>query len=124
MIMKKAVKITALLPVLLLLLAGCGDTDKMEKLRGDRAQLRLYDGAPPVIPHDVDEIGRRDCLSCHEEGKATLNGKFAAITPHPSWTNCKQCHVPQQDVSLFQKNSFIGVEYHGGIQKANPVGPP
>jgi nitrate reductase cytochrome c-type subunit len=51
---------------------------------------RAYEGAPPLIPHDV-EARKGVCLACHATGE---NG--APITPHPTRTHfCLQCHVGQ-----------------------------
>ncbi len=67
---------------------------------------RAYLGAPPTIPHQIKTSMNgsfENCLHCH------LNGGFAAefeayapVTPHPEFTNCKQCHVPQRTTSLFK----------------------
>lgn len=58
---------------------------------------RAYPGAPPVIPHPVDEreaFGRA-CLSCHGSGGwAPRFEAYAPVTPHPEMISCRQCHVP------------------------------
>jgi cytochrome c-type protein NapB len=58
---------------------------------------RAYPGAPPVIPHAVDEgeaFGRA-CLACHAEGGwAPKFEAYAPVTPHPEMISCRQCHVP------------------------------
>lgn len=52
---------------------------------------RMYDGYPPLIPHDVQAMTGGQCLACHGAG---LGG--APIAPHPSRTHfCLQCHVGQ-----------------------------
>ena len=58
---------------------------------------RAYPGAPPVIPHAVDERDAfgRACLACHAEGGwAPKFEAYAPVTPHPEMTSCRQCHVP------------------------------
>jgi nitrate reductase cytochrome c-type subunit len=51
---------------------------------------RAYQGAPPLIPHDV-EARKGACLTCHESGLAD-----APIVPHPTRSfSCLQCHVGQ-----------------------------
>jgi nitrate reductase cytochrome c-type subunit len=51
---------------------------------------RAYQGAPPLIPHDV-EARKGACLTCHESGLAE-----APIVPHPTRSfSCLQCHVGQ-----------------------------
>lgn len=85
-----------------------------------RADLRMYDGAPPVMPHAVRN---RDCLDCHATGMIT-EGKRAPITPHPQFANCQQCHVPQQNVALFRENEFKRTVSVAALPRANPNGPP
>ena len=96
----------------------------LEDVREQRRALRLYDGAPPVIPHAVQELGRRQCLSCHKGGNALKQEKLATITPHPNFRNCVQCHVPSQTGGIFRQNDFVGFFPVGGEKKANPLGPP
>jgi cytochrome c-type protein NapB len=81
-------------------------------LKGNRA----YDGAPPIIPHQVEELGRNDCMSCHGAGDARLNGTPATITPHPELENCRQCHVTQNDPGLFATSGFDPTPYPLGAQ--------
>jgi nitrate reductase cytochrome c-type subunit len=51
---------------------------------------RIYPGAPPFIPHDV-EARKGLCLTCHETGVAG-----APIVPHPTRDPvCLECHVGQ-----------------------------
>lgn len=51
---------------------------------------RAYDGAPPLIPHDV-EARKGICLACHGTGEGG-----APLAPHPTRTHfCLQCHVGQ-----------------------------
>ncbi len=77
---------------------------------------RLFDGAPPTIPHDVAELGRHDCLSCHAEGDAIADGEAATVTPHPELERCGQCHVTTEAVNAFADNTFTGGVYPMGLQ--------
>jgi len=59
---------------------------------------RAYPGAPPVIPHPVDEHDAfgQACLACHGSGGWVPRFEaFAPVTPHPDFVSCRQCHVPQ-----------------------------
>jgi len=38
-----------------------------------RAMLRAYNGAPPVIPHAVNQMSADNCMMCHEEGLKIVN---------------------------------------------------
>ena len=58
----------------------------------DRARLRAYEGAPPVIPHPVASSGAAECLACHESG-AALGRLRARPIPHEAYASCTQCHV-------------------------------
>jgi len=49
---------------------------------------RLYDGAPPTIPHRLQM--RENCAACHTGPGA----RAEIITSHPERTRCQQCHVP------------------------------
>ena len=62
---------------------------------------RMYDGAPPQIPHSIAGLEGAS-LGCHLEG---IQG--ATLTPHPDRPSCPQCHVPQDPaVQPLVKNTF------------------
>ncbi|APD07957.1 hypothetical protein UJ101_02458 [Flavobacteriaceae bacterium UJ101] len=71
---------------------------------------RAYEGAPPYIPHEVESdllMGGKECLQCHENGGYVAEFKnFAPTTPHPTYVNCRQCHVPINTQKLFVENDF------------------
>jgi len=59
--------------------------------------LRAYPGAPPRIPHALtdDEYREVRCAGCHTSGGYTARfGSYAPVTPHPEFTECLQCHLP------------------------------
>ncbi len=83
---------------------------------------RLFDGAPPVIPHLVGDLGRDDCLNCHLKGDATDtdgDGKLAARTPHAELTNCRQCHVERITDDTFADNPFEGGVWDMGTRQTD-----
>ena len=61
-----------------------------------RADRRAYDGAPPVIPHAVDQLAVPACLACHEEG-VIVASRRAPIMSHERKDSCVQCHVVAAD---------------------------
>jgi cytochrome c-type protein NapB len=78
-----------------------------------RAQRRLYDGAPPVIPHPPLNIA---CTECHTAtGKEAPPIGFAPANPHAHThgisgiRNCQQCHVFRRDEQLFRETEFVGL---------------
>nr|WP_290669300.1 hypothetical protein [Ardenticatena sp.] len=73
---------------------------------------RAYDGAPPWVPHAVDDAmayGGKDCLQCHETGGYVPPMEaYAPVAPHPDLVSCTQCHVPaSEEETLFQENTFM-----------------
>ncbi len=103
--------------------AGCGS--RSEETSGRfRADLRAYYGAPPVIPHLVEELGRGNCRSCHEQG-LIYGGQVAVARPHPYVGECRQCHVEQRpDAKPPVKNTFVGLGEPERIPPAYPGAPP
>ncbi len=77
-----------------------------------RSELRAFNGAPPTVPHRVDQMTSQSCIACHGEGikSATLR---AAKMPHPFYANCTQCHVEQQlqqfEATMVVENNFNGL---------------
>lgn len=58
----------------------------------ERAARRAYNGAPPTVPHTVDQISAAACMACHQEG-TRVDARLASPMPHPFLANCTQCHV-------------------------------
>jgi nitrate reductase (cytochrome), electron transfer subunit len=60
-------------------------------------RLRAYPGAPPRIPHALttEEVRGGHCNTCHERGGYVERfAAYAPVTPHPGFSQCLQCHVP------------------------------
>jgi nitrate reductase (cytochrome), electron transfer subunit len=100
--------------------------------REKRAAHRAYDGAPPTIPHPIDQISSMSCLACHGEG-AVIKDRVAAKISHPHWGSCTQCHVPATSSgmalspsmeNLFAQNDFRGVFPPPEGNRAYPEAPP
>ena len=112
----------------LLLVVSCGskpDEQAKELVDRDvRASLRAYHGAPPVIPHDLAETGRDNCLSCHGPGIQAADRVVAPVTPHPTWTNCEQCHVSRSTDELFVANNLAALGEPTRPVMASPFLPP
>ena len=71
---------------------------------------RAFHGAPPIIPHVIDDernMGENSCLKCHQNGGYVEKFKaYSPVVPHPEKINCRQCHVPQKTNSLFVATGF------------------
>jgi len=112
----------ALFPVLLLGMAGCGSGDQVpvagmegafQSTPEVRASRRLYDGAPPVIPHE--DFGA-DCVACHDSRGIPVKGVgFAPPSPHEGTNEatatlrCRQCHVFSLTDDVFVRSDFRGL---------------
>lgn len=119
--MKKIFHVFITLSLVALLFSACGQKAESSTYPDyRRAEIRMYEGAPPVMPHAVRN---RACLDCHATGMIT-EGKKAPVTPHPELVNCQQCHVPQQNVQPFRGNNFKREVKTTAVSKANPNGPP
>ncbi len=57
-----------------------------------RADLRAYEGAPPTIPHAVQQNAAPECLTCHGE-RLVLWGRTARPICHEGHATCTTCHV-------------------------------
>jgi cytochrome c-type protein NapB len=81
-----------------------------------RAKRRLYDGAPPAIPHAPLNI---KCVACHTDtGKETPPLGLAPANPHAqtaglsATSHCQQCHVFRQSEAAFAPSDFRGLAQH------------
>lgn len=68
------------------------EIDRREAI-ASRAARRAFDGAPPVVPHPVDQSNSAACLLCHGEGRA-IKDRIASKMSHQAFSSCTQCHVP------------------------------
>jgi nitrate reductase (cytochrome), electron transfer subunit len=100
--------------------------------REKRAANRAYDGAPPTIPHPIDQLSSMSCLACHDQG-AVIKDRVATKISHPHWGSCTQCHVPATGIGLalspgldsaFPQNDFRGVFPPPEGNRAYPEAPP
>jgi cytochrome c-type protein NapB len=93
-----------------------------------RATGRAYDGAPPTVPHPVDQHAAPACLACHEHG-ARIGALVAPVMSHARRDNCLQCHVVARDPRPVEvtppapETEFIGMRSRRG-ERAWPGAPP
>jgi len=83
---------------------GLYDPDSMDSrsaLLAARRETRAYDGAPPVIPHEVASRGRENCNGCHTPNATDNPERVGPPRSHPAWGDCRQCHVEIHRDDLF-----------------------
>lgn len=93
-----------------------------------RASHRAYNGAPPIIPHPVENTGDAACYGCHSNG-VKMAGLKASVMSHQFLGNCVQCHAPMapapfQDLDATVETTFIGLPAPKQGQRAYPGAPP
>lgn len=108
---------------------GSASIDPLVKLASlhMRSERRAYNGAPPIIPHAVDQMSSDNCLACHGEG-LRIENRTANALPHPYYTNCQQCHAPAASspfsTVLAVHNTFEGLPAPFEGPRAWPGAPP
>lgn len=102
--------------------------DRRRALEARRSH-RAYEGAPPTIPHAIDQQELPACLACHARG-LVLAGRTAPRMSHAAYASCTQCHVVEADPRPLQEpvpvpaNTFAGLETWGRGERAWPGAPP
>jgi nitrate reductase cytochrome c-type subunit len=87
---------------------------------------RAYAGAPPSIPHAVQNDGlmNDDCLTCHQDGGFVPEyNAYTPVTPHPEMGNCRQCHEPATVDGLFVATEWVQPELPKRGRQSIPGGP-
>jgi nitrate reductase (cytochrome), electron transfer subunit len=104
--------------------------EEREAMLRARAERRAYDGAPPVVPHPVDERAIPNCLTCHEKG-AVVGGLTARALSHPAFGSCLQCHTTAPAAhgsptvaSVAPESAFEPEPFGGHGTRAWPEAPP
>ena len=92
-----------------------------------REQNRSFNGAPPTIPHPVEQMSTQSCMACHGQGVKTQSLSISKMS-HQFLENCTQCHVesnPQHmPAALFGESSFVGMPTPTGGSRAFKDAPP
>jgi len=97
-----------------------------------RQQRRAFDGAPPVVPHPIDQSSAASCIACHGEGKQ-IKDRIAPKMSHAFMANCTQCHVPSGGTEIkltgdasapLSSNDFADLIPSGKGQRAYEGAPP
>lgn len=101
--------------------------EQLDDALAERAENRAYDGAPPVIPHAIDQQRCAACLACHATG-IRVAGHRASVISHRIYQNCTQCHAPTfSDIGsgrIETDNRFVGLNSPVRGTRAWPGAPP
>lgn len=104
------------------------DEAERQRLLAARAERRAYDGAPPVVPHPIDQMSSTSCMACHSDQGLYIGELYAPPMSHEFLSNCIQCHVEQQSPDLGRvatvANLFEGQPSPGPGSRAWPGAPP
>ena len=106
-----------------------GTAEQRAQALAQRQGHRAYDGAPPTIPHEIDQREVPGCLACHGEGMK-LGNRVAPKISHPPYQSCTQCHVvgdsprPLAQYKDTPGNRFVGLASAGNGERAWPGAPP
>lgn len=90
--------------------------DKPE-VRRLRSRRRAFDGAPPVIPHPIDQRDPSSCDTCHGSGLRFSPTIVAPQRSHAPYRSCTQCHAPMSALTHEADpfvSAFLGSESHPG----------
>jgi len=89
---------------------------------------RAFHGAPPSIPHPVEDelnMGDKGCLKCHQNGGYVAKfNTYTPVVPHPEKVNCRQCHVAQNTTGLFKESASTSFSKPSIGNAAFEGGPP
>lgn len=93
-----------------------------------RAERRAFDGAPPVVPHPVDQMNASSCIACHQNGISLGHGVYAPPMSHPLYVNCTQCHAEGSSTEFsyqpLSENKFERIAFSGAGSRAYEGAPP
>ncbi len=92
-----------------------------------RQRNRAFNGAPPTVPHPVEEMSLESCMACHGDGISTETLRVSKM-PHQYLLNCTQCHVENdlRDKASFEfrESTFVGLPAPIGGSRAYDGAPP
>lgn len=92
-----------------------------------REQNRAFNGAPPTIPHAIEQMSAESCMACHGEGFKSESLRISKMS-HQFLANCTQCHVENNPshmtATLFRENNFVGLPAPKGGPRAFNGAPP
>jgi nitrate reductase (cytochrome), electron transfer subunit len=88
--------------------------DPQDKLAAlyQRKQNRAFNGAPPTVPHPIEQQSDASCVACHQEGAMTQTLRIPRMS-HTFLANCTQCHIENSPRHMpkasFRESEFVGL---------------
>jgi cytochrome c-type protein NapB len=95
------------------------DLDSPPAKQEPRAANRAYAGAPPTVPHTIQQRGDLGCASCHLNGQQ-IQDRVAPAMSHRFMQNCTQCHAPSEPKLPFETQrpeTISGTNHFDGMQQ-------
>jgi len=107
------------------------DDDARQAALEARTKRRAFDGAPPTVPHPIDQMTATACMVCHTDG-LFVGEIWAPPMSHEFMANCTQCHVEQWSSDFAQahagpdraRSAFVGLASPGRGGRAWDGAPP
>ncbi len=111
-------------PVDLFTIVAGGDVERVDAVL-KRAGRRAFDGAPPTVPHKIDQMSVASCLTCHGEGMK-IGEVVVPKMSHQRYDSCTQCHVEgNAGKPVWRESEFTGLTTFGlGGDRAYAGAPP
>ncbi len=92
-----------------------------------REQNRAFNGAPPTIPHPIDQRTDASCVACHTHGAKTASLRIPKMSHH-FLANCTQCHIEKNSQQftpvVFRESDFNGLQAPTSGPRAFQGAPP
>lgn len=92
-----------------------------------RSLNRAFNGAPPTVPHPMDQMSSESCMLCHGQG-FSMKSLRASKMSHQFLSECSQCHVENNprhmQAGLFAESTFVGLPAPHSGPRAFPGAPP
>lgn len=88
-----------------------------------RAERRAFDGAPPTVPHEIDQLSSAACIVCHgTDATLRIGEKRPAVISHPYYSNCTQCHVPADGLRRLTEDETSRLIVASAFEGREPAG--
>jgi cytochrome c-type protein NapB len=88
-----------------------------------RSERRAFDGAPPTVPHEIDQMSSASCIVCHSaDATLKIGDKRPAVISHPYYSSCTQCHVPADGLRRLTEDETRRLIVASAFEGREPAG--